>query len=154
MCYYCVSCNSFTEARRAVDREIRWVQVHSDGLWHKGDWNIILSCSLHLFWPVHPKGCKLPNLPSHVCNKPAESIVAQKWSQQLLSSNRNRNLSTEYLLTLIISRNLEESRQVTQNDMNFSPGHKVPSNYGSKKRSHCWGSYSKCVQKALFPWSR
>lgn len=115
---------------------------------------IILCCRFHLFQPAHPKGHKLPHLPSHLCSKPAEPIVAKKWSQQLLSSKKNRYLSTEYLLTLITSKNLKETRQVTQNYTNFSPGHKVPSNYGSKTRSHCWGSYSKCVQKALFPWSR
>lgn len=142
----CTSCSNSTEARRAVYRELRQVQVHSDGLWHKGDWN--RSFSLVAFTSCILKGAN-SQLSPHTCNKPAEPIVAQKWSQQL-PSKRNRYLSREYLLTLVTSKKLKDTSQVTQNYTNFSPGHKVPSNYGSKKKKVTVEAAAQSVYRRLY----
>lgn len=143
----CTSCSNSTEARRAVYRELRQVQVHSDGLWHKGDWN--RSFSLAAFTSCILKGAN-SQLSPHTCNKPAEPIVAQKWSQQL-PSKRNRYLSREYLLTLVTSKKLKDTSQVTQNYTNFSPGHKVPSNYGSKKKKSLLRQLLKVCTEGFIP---
>lgn len=121
-------------------------------LWHKGDENISFSCSLHLFQLGHPKWCKPPNLYSCMCNKPAQLAVVQKWSQQHLSraSKRTRHLSTRVSFNTDDLKKLKENRQVTQNYTNFSPGHKAPPNYGSKKEVAVKGVATVNVYRKLY----
>lgn len=97
---------------------------------------IILSFSLHLFQLGKPIWCKPPNLHLRMCHRPEELIVVQKWSQQHLSraSKRTRRLSARVSLNTDHLKKLKETRQVTQNNTNFSPGHKAPSNIEVKKK--------------------